>query len=466
MRPRDSELRLLFGVNTMKLSRSVVVLACLLAVLSPVTAAEVAPICGAEANPTGDPIGGGDGYRRIVERGDYRVTTAAEFLAVLKQARAGQTICVTHDAKIDLTGQLGLQLPAGVTLAGDRGRHGAAGPLIFCDKLPEQRGLLSAGPDARITGLRIRGPEPAIAQIGDYKRTSTMGLSANSNVEVDNCEISHFNHSGVNIRGKNVRVHHNFIHDVHAYPIVIGHKAELPTLIAANLIHYAWHAIAGSGDPGTGYEARYNRVVAQPPPASWKMPAPGHAFDMHAYRPLEKDRKGRVAGDRISIHHNTAELLAAVGVFIRGVPRDRAEVFQNWFSTPDPAQAIRQVKQDGNLWAYDNAYGPDKKLIPLPLECRPRIRFQQPLLPADPPPKVRGELRLDIEVSVFGPLQLQSVVLQLDEKQIWSGHEGPRSGAITINTRELTNGEHKLTVTATDNRNVGSQHSAHIAVEN
>ncbi len=108
-------------------------------------------------------------------------------------------------------------------------------------------------------------------------------------------------------------VHHNFIHDVHAYPVVVGDKAELPMLIEANLIHYAWHAIAGSGDPGTGYEARYNRIAARTPPAGWKMPAPGHAFDMHAYRPLEKDRKGRVAGDRISIRHNTAELLGAGG---------------------------------------------------------------------------------------------------------------------------------------------------------
>ena len=450
----------------MQRTRSVVLLGILMAVPFPVVAAEVAGGYGAEANPTGDPIGGGDGYRRIVERGDFNVATAAELLTALKEARAGQIIYVAQDARIDLTGPIGLQLPAGVTLAGKRGRHGAAGPLIYCDTLPEQRGLFSAGPDSRITGLRIRGPEPAIAQIGEYRRTSTMGISTNTNVEVDNCEISHFNHSGVNIRGKNVRVHHCFIHDVHAYPIVVAHKAELPTLIEANLIHYAWHAIAGSGDPGTGYEAWYNRIVAQVPPANWKMPAPGHAFDMHAHRPLEKERKGRVAGDYISIHHNTAQLLDAVGVFIRGVPRDRAEVFHNWFSTPDPATAIRQIKQDGNLWAYDNVYGPDKKPIPLPLECRPRIRFQQPPLPADPPPKVRGEVRLEIEVSVYGPLQLQSVVVQLDQQQIWSGQQGPPPGEITLKTRELTNGEHKLTVTATDNRGVSSQHSAYLAIEN
>jgi hypothetical protein len=198
-------------MDILKLTRSVVILSCLLAVFSSAAAAEVAPVCGAEANLTGDPIGGGDGYRRIVDRGDYRVSTAAEFLAALKQARAGQTIFVAPDVQIDLTGQLGLQLPAGVTLAGDRGRQGAAGPLIFCDKLPDQRGLLAAGPDARITGLRIRGPEPATAQIGDYKRTSTVGLSTNSNVEVDNCEISprrdHHQHTRVDQRRTQVDGH-------------------------------------------------------------------------------------------------------------------------------------------------------------------------------------------------------------------------------------------------------------------
>jgi hypothetical protein len=100
------------------------------------------------------------------------------------------------------------------------------------------------------------------------------------------------------------------------------------------------------------------------------------------------------------------------------------------------------------------------------VECRPRIRFQQPPLPADPPPKVRGDVPVDIEVSVYGPLQLQSVVVHLDQEQIWSGQKGPHSGEITLDTRELTNGEHKLTVTATDNRGVSSQHSAYLAVEN
>ncbi len=201
----------------MNRARSLAILGILSFVTSPAAAAEVVPAYGAEANPTGDPIGGGDGYRRIVERGDFNVATAGELLAALKEARTGQTIYVAHDARIDLTGQMGLQLLAGVTL---------------------------------------------------------------------------------------------------------------------------------------------------------------------------------------------------------------------------------------------------------PPECRPRIRFQQPPLPADPPPKVRGEVRPEIEVSVYGPLQHQSVVVQLDQKQSWSGQQGPPPGEITLNTRELTNGEHKLTVTATDTRGVSSQHSAYLAVEN
>jgi len=56
--------------------------------------------------------------------------------------------------------------------------------------------------------------------------------------------------------------------------------------------------------------------------------------------------------------------------------------------------------------------------------------------------------------------------VQLDQQQIWSGQQGPPPGEITLKTRELTNGEHKLTVTATDNRGVSSQHSAYLAIEN
>ena len=51
-------------------------------------------------------------------------------------------------------------MPAGVTLAGDRGRDGSEGALICSDALKTPVLIRAAGPDVRITGLRIRGPNP------------------------------------------------------------------------------------------------------------------------------------------------------------------------------------------------------------------------------------------------------------------------------------------------------------------
>ena len=58
---------------------------------------------GAEANPTGSPIGGGKGYARPIARGDYRVKTAAALIAALKKATRGQVVFIEGEAEIDLT---------------------------------------------------------------------------------------------------------------------------------------------------------------------------------------------------------------------------------------------------------------------------------------------------------------------------------------------------------------------------
>ena len=73
---------------------------------------------GCEANPTGNPIGGGEGYTPIFTKGDFIVTTADELIAALKQAQPGQIICVPGEIEIDLTPHPTLSIPGGVTLAG------------------------------------------------------------------------------------------------------------------------------------------------------------------------------------------------------------------------------------------------------------------------------------------------------------------------------------------------------------
>ena len=47
---------------------------------------------GCEANPTGDPIGGGSGYREIRTTGDFIVKTKAELLGALKEAKLLKTL--------------------------------------------------------------------------------------------------------------------------------------------------------------------------------------------------------------------------------------------------------------------------------------------------------------------------------------------------------------------------------------
>ncbi len=90
---------------------------------------------GAEAcNPTGNPIGGGAGYTRIISGTEasvkYVVSTKAELLTALRSAKAGEMVFVKGNAVIDMTGTPSVTIPAGVTLASDRGRAGSAGALL------------------------------------------------------------------------------------------------------------------------------------------------------------------------------------------------------------------------------------------------------------------------------------------------------------------------------------------------
>ena len=90
---------------------------------------------GAEPNPTGNPIGGGPGYTRIISETDssvkYVVTTKDQLLDSLKNAQPGDIIYVKGNADINLTGTYGVTIPEGVILASDRGRNGSSGGRIF-----------------------------------------------------------------------------------------------------------------------------------------------------------------------------------------------------------------------------------------------------------------------------------------------------------------------------------------------
>ena len=123
------------------------------------TAQSATTIYGADANPTGEPLGGGEGYSKLVLTGDYIVENKEQFLAALAKARPGQVIYIEPHAEINMTGYIDFDIPGGITIAGNRGYQGSLGPLIYNNQLYTYPCMWRlTNPEVRITGIRIRGP--------------------------------------------------------------------------------------------------------------------------------------------------------------------------------------------------------------------------------------------------------------------------------------------------------------------
>jgi PKD repeat protein len=70
---------------------------------------------GAEPNPTGNPIGGGAGYTRIISETDprvkYVVSTKDQLVTALRCAKSGDVVFVKGTANIDMSGAVGTVIP-------------------------------------------------------------------------------------------------------------------------------------------------------------------------------------------------------------------------------------------------------------------------------------------------------------------------------------------------------------------
>jgi hypothetical protein len=239
---------------------------------------------GAEINLTGDPLGGGVGYSRILSPTEATVTVASagELLSALENASAGDVIYVDDEAEIDLTDQEAIAIPGGVTLASGRGRDGSLGALLTCDSFAYPLFRVQ-GESARVTGLRMRGPNPDMLD-HDYDLVPHSGAlsSSHPSLEVDNCELWAWGTNAVSLGSGalDAYVHHNYIHHTRraglGYGVVLN-QAE--ALIEGNWFDACRHHIAATGRVGTSYEAAYNLVLEH---------ANGHGFDMHGARDFDK----------------------------------------------------------------------------------------------------------------------------------------------------------------------------------
>ncbi len=120
-------------------------------------------VYGAQADKAG-PIGGGEGYMRTVTQGDYVAKDLDALIDALSKAKPGQIVFIPGETEIDLTAriyieQLVLEVPPGVTLAGDRGHKGSHGALLTSDALKTPVMIRAGGPDVRITGLANPRPQ-------------------------------------------------------------------------------------------------------------------------------------------------------------------------------------------------------------------------------------------------------------------------------------------------------------------
>jgi hypothetical protein len=326
---------------------------------------------GAAADERG-PIGGGAGYINIVTSGNYIVKDLEELVDALSKVHSGETIFIPGETEIDMTtliyiNELVLEIPSGVTLAGERGNNSSKGALLTSDVLNTPVMIRAGGPDVRITGLRIQGPCPkryldhhkrAFRPGGKgagyyYKFPTSNGITTKfPRLEVDNCEISAFAHSGIYLlQGDDHHVHHNFIHhcQYNGLGYGISHK-KASSLIEYNLFNWNRHSIAGTGVPGCSYVARNNVELGE---------SLSHCFDMHGGR----DRKDgtNIAGTVISIYNNTFHSTQH-SIVIRGVPIIKCDVHHNWFL--QQAQPLEAVRAEEHTVVTDNAYGADPKIIP------------------------------------------------------------------------------------------------------
>ena len=314
-------------------------------------------------------FGGGDGYPDVVDPTwpvVTRVADATSLAAAVGAATAGTIIYVEDDAQIDLTGQ-SLCLGAGVWLASDRGVAGAPGGLLYATEGAADAILTTCGDGVRITGLRIRGPDPETCPpewpddcpndvSGDvncaYCTDTAYGISTTyDGLEVDNNELSGWTYAAVGVHNAlDADVHHNWIHhdwrEGLGYGVVLYGADPTSALIRWNRFQAMRHSVAGQGYPAEDYEARDNLVESA---------AIGHVFDMHGEDEATDDGTSYAGGD-IRVHANIVLVPDQYSLVVRGRPDDGSWFYDNCVAPPAD-DATLQRYFSGNFYVDEDPSG-------------------------------------------------------------------------------------------------------------
>ena len=322
--------------------------------------------------------GGGEGYPDAVDPTwpvVTRVSDRASLEAALGAAVAGDVVWVEDGAAIDLTGA-SLCVPAGVWLAGGRGQGGEGGALLYSTAGSSSPVLRACGDGVRITGLRLRGPDPDTCPAewpdrcpedvaGDpncaycTKTAYAIGTDGFDALEVDNNELSGWTYTAVGVKNAvGADVHHNHIHhgwrEGLGYGVVLYGTGATTAIIRWNRFDAMRHAVAGQGYATEDYEARDNLVGTE---------SIGHVFDMHGQDEATGDGSSAAGGD-LRVHGNVVLVPDQYSFVVRGRPDTGAWFYDNCVA-PAKASAYDQRYFTGNFWvdqapdgsAAPNAYG-------------------------------------------------------------------------------------------------------------
>ena len=334
--------------------QKILLLFLLLAVVYPLSAQNgTAVLSHQDLNPTGDPIGGGVGYGKIISPGEAHIVVSnkSELFDALGQAVSGQIVYLDDGATIDLTGEHNIIIPPGVTLASGRGNNGSYGGLLYTTSVYEDDLFYAlfetGGEDVRVTGLRLQGPYPEIYSL-NY-RLGMNGLETNfPGLEVDNNEIWGWASKGISLTmADGAHVHHNYIHHCRrsGFGYGIWVHADGMALIEANLFDFNRHHVASASSSTSSWEARYN------------------VFLEHNVK-ARLDRHGNgnegVAGNHTWVHHNWF-MGSGEDVVVKERPAGELRYRNNWTDSANLEEAVRLDTEDGlsdeRFSAFGNQYG-------------------------------------------------------------------------------------------------------------
>lgn len=232
----------------------------------------------------GEVIGGGEGYTANIDLTDADVVVN-DRSGLLSAINDGvEVVGIEGTAQIDLSGQ-DINLD-GQTLVSDRGVDGSPGALVYTTDHGEEspawdggsvRGLIAMRGDARISGIRLRGPyhdyydnprypgyipiegDSASERRRNRQQRYARGITITSDdVEVDNCEIYGWPVQAI-VTGSassaaSPHIHHIYGHDcmMDGYGYIIENYRGHVT-VEMSYFDATRHAITGFGYPNCGF---------------------------------------------------------------------------------------------------------------------------------------------------------------------------------------------------------------------